>query len=299
MMIKAPGLNAWQIGDIKITAVMELDTLVIPTRAILRTDAEEVKKHSWLIPDFADESGNIKGHIQSFVIEAGGRRILVDPCIGNDKPRKMNGPVFDRRNTPFLDYLREAGFAPETIDLVVCTHLHLDHVGWNTRLVDGRWTPTFLNARYLFVREEYEFTQVFREEDGAVFNDSVLPIVEHGLADLVETDHEIAPGVAFEPSPGHTPGHCCIRLSSRGAEAVIVGDAFQHPLQVAVPEISSTHCHDLAQSTATRRHMLARYRDTDTLILAHHFSAPIGFWVRSHGDGCKLVAPGAVHGDRA
>jgi glyoxylase-like metal-dependent hydrolase (beta-lactamase superfamily II) len=296
MSVNAPGLKSWAIGDFRVTVIMELDTMVIPPAIMLRTDAEEIKKHAWLVPDFADEEGRLKVHIQAFVIEAHGHRILVDPCIGNDKPRRT-GAIFNMLKTPFLDHMVAAGFAPETIDLVLCTHLHLDHVGWNTRLVDGKWVPTFPKARYLMGHEEFEFTQILQEEEGAVLTDSILPIVEAGLVDFVETDHEILPGITLEPSPGHTPGHCCIRLHSHGQEAIILGDALHHPIQAALPNLASNFCHDPVVAGATRTRLLSRCCNADTILFGNHFAGPIAVVARPHESNWILEPKGGNHGD--
>jgi glyoxylase-like metal-dependent hydrolase (beta-lactamase superfamily II) len=178
-----------------------------------------------------------------------------------------------------LDDLHAAGVAPERVDVVVCTHLHVDHVGWNTRLVGGRWVPTFPNATYLFTGEEWEY---WRHEKDACIADSVEPVVAAGQARLVDSDHAIDPWLRFEPSPGHTPGHVCLRLSTGAGEAVFAGDLMHRTVQVAEPQWSSRFCYDPKRAAATRRAFVERHADTGTLILPAHFPRA-GYIVREDG----------------
>lgn len=277
----------WKIGNVTITRVLEMDPLLIPPEWLLQTTAETIKKHSWLQPNFATPDGQMIANIQGFVIEAGGRRILVDPCVGNDKPRES--AVFNKLNNPFLERLTAAGFPPESIDYVMCTHLHVDHAGWNTRLVDGEWVPTFPNARYLFARIEVEHAQFADDPDEkATFTDSVKPIIDAGLAELVEFDYRIGDEVFLEPSPGHTPGHCCIRITSMGEEAVITGDLMHHPIQACEPDVCSNYCFDNDQARATRRLFLEKYSDSDTVVLGTHFAEPTGVRILPYGNAWKV-----------
>src|SRR2546430_2218777 len=179
-------------GKVKIPKVVELET-VGSTRFILPLASnEEIRKLPWLIPHFANEEGRLKMSIHSLVVETPSRRIVVDTCLGNNKEGR-SVPTWNNRQGPFLDTMREAGFAPESIDTVLCTHLHVDHVGWNTRLVDGRWVPTFSNARYVMNRSELEYWRNRRDGPAhvAVFEDSILPVVETGMVDLVDGDHRL------------------------------------------------------------------------------------------------------------
>lgn len=226
----------WQIGDVKITRVAELGGAPFPSTFMFPAATPElVQRHAWLKPHFAHEDGRLFGSIHSFVIESGKRRIIVDTCVGNDKARAVQ--AWNMLQGPFLEQLAEAGFPPESIDTVLCTHLHVDHVGWNTRLVNGKWLPTFPNARYLFGRREWEHwsSEAAQHRDGDVMGDSVRPIVDAGLAELVDMNHVLTPEVRLEPTPGHTPGHVSVRISSQGEEAVITGDLMHHPLQCAEP----------------------------------------------------------------
>jgi glyoxylase-like metal-dependent hydrolase (beta-lactamase superfamily II) len=173
--------------------------------------------------------------IHALLVESQGRRIIVDTCLGNDKERLVEG--WGMRSGPFLSDIAEAGFPRERIDTVMCTHLHVDHVGWNTMLVDGEWVPTFPNADYLFAKPEWDYwSRHEQEEYGPVVQDSVRPIVDAGLARLVDMDHRLTSEIWFEPTPGHTPGHVSVRISSNGEDAVITGDMTHHPCQLARPE---------------------------------------------------------------
>jgi glyoxylase-like metal-dependent hydrolase (beta-lactamase superfamily II) len=202
--------------------------------------------HAWLKPHFFDEAtGDLGSRIQSYVVRMPGRTILIDTCVGNDKPRPENA-VWNMRQGSYLDDLKRAGVTPEQVDTVVCTHLHVDHVGWNTRWLDGRWSPTFPNATYVIPGEEYEFWKRESErgdESSNCIRDSVIPIVEAGRAQLVDPDHAIAPSLRFEPTPGHTPGHVCVRLATPAGDAVFSGDLMHRTVQVAEPQWSSRSGH--------------------------------------------------------
>jgi len=273
-------IRRWTVGDVKITSVME-SAERIPWAPLFPAEfAELYKKHDWLVPRFITAEGHIILAVQAFVIEVSGRRIVVDTCVGNDKTREI--PHCCDLQTAFLEDLKSAGFPPETIDTVLCTHLHFDHVGWNTRLVNGRWVPTFPKARYLFGRREWEFCQTLLSEktvDVRHLLDSVQPVLDAGLADLVETNHGIADEVWLEPTPGHTPGHVSVCIASRGNEAIITGDVLHNPIQCAEPDICSMACVDKNQSRKTRRELLAKYADSSTRVFAVHFNDPVGRFV--------------------
>ena len=231
----------WTVGKVKITKIVELET-VGSTRFILpQASNEEIRKLPWLIPHFATEEGRLKMSIHSLVVETPSRRIVVDTCLGNDKQGR-GVPTWNNRNTPFLETMAAAGYPPENIDTVLCTHLHVDHVGWNTKFVDAQWVPTFANARYIFGKTEYEYWRDHSDEPekAAVFNDSVKPIVDAGKADLVASYQKICEELTLIPTPGHSPGHMSLRIVSEGEEALLAGDVAHHPCQMAHLDWSST-----------------------------------------------------------
>jgi glyoxylase-like metal-dependent hydrolase (beta-lactamase superfamily II) len=271
----------WKVGKVKITKVVELET-VGSTRFILPLAInEEIQKLPWLIPHFATDEGRLKMSIHSLVVETPTRRIVVDTGLGNDKQGR-NVPTWNDRQGPFLQTMREAGFAPESVDTVLCTHLHVDHVGWNTRRVDGKWVPTFANARYVFGRAEYEYWRDHSVEPDkvAVFNDSVKPVMDAGKADLVASDARLSDEITLIPTPGHSPGHMSIHIRSDGEEALLTGDVAHHPCQMAHLGWSSTADSDPVQSAVTRRELFSRFADTPTLVIGGHFNAG-----RIHRDG--------------
>ncbi len=225
----------WKIGDVRITKVVEHE-LPIPLNGLL-SDVPDgaADRHPWLSPDFLTPEGLAKLSIHGLVIDTGDRRILVDTCVGNLR----EGLVMPAMASGFIESLAEAGYGIEDIDTVVCTHLHFDHIGWNTRLVDGKWVVTFPQARYLLGRVEYEHWLVTDGEYTTNHADTVRPVIEAGAADLVEVDHQICPQVRLTPTPGHTPGHVSVVIESGGERAVITGDMAHHPLQFAEPEIGA------------------------------------------------------------
>jgi len=241
----------------------------------------------WLRPHFADDNGRVRMSIHAYLLESAGKRIIVDTCIGNDKQRGF--PGWNMLQTSFLTDLEKGGFPRDSIDLVLCTHLHVDHVGWNTMLVDGRWVPTFTSARYLIGRKEWAHWSV--QEDKFVrdpIDDSMRPVVDAGMADLIEDTHQITSEIWLEPTPGHTPGHFSVRISSRGQEAVITGDLMHHPVQCQHPEWNCgfDSDHDLARKT--RREFLTRYADQPVLVFGTHFATPSAGHIIKHGAGWRF-----------
>ena len=258
------------------------------------TDEALAPHRAWLEPRFLDPATDkVVMAMQSYVLRTRRRTILVDTCVGNHKERRFHPPWAHRTQTRYLDNLAAIGLAPEDIDFVMCTHLHADHVGWNTRLLDGRWVPTFPNARYLFARTEYEHWIAVNEggkkySDGCI-DDSVLPVVEAGQAEVVADDYAFDDEISFALAPGHTPGHVAIALASQGARAVLSGDICHTPLQCREPGWSAVGCSDREQSAATRRAFLERHCDTDTLVMTAHFPSPSVGFVRARGDAFDWV----------
>jgi glyoxylase-like metal-dependent hydrolase (beta-lactamase superfamily II) len=283
-------MQSWRIGDVKVTKIVELEATG-GTRFILpQATREAALAIPWMAPHFMDEEGRLKMSIHALVIEAPSRRMIVDTCLGNDKQGR-GVPTWNNLSGPFLRDLAAAGFARESIDTVMCTHLHVDHVGWNTMLVDGKWVPTFPNARYLMGAKEFAYWRDQRENEEliSVFSDSVRPVFEAGLVDLVETDHRISPEVSFVPTLGHTPGHVSVRISSKGEEALITGDFVHHPCQMARPDWAATVDYDQAASTETRRDVFGRLAGTPTLVIGTHFAGATAGRVVRDGDAFRLV----------
>lgn len=285
---------SWTVGDV---TVHRIDEILLPpaTGPWLLPDAtpDVVKQQDWLRPDFADREGILHIDSHSFAFVVGGLRVLVDTGIGNGKERA--NPAWHNLQTDFLECLTAAGFSPDSVDLVILTHLHADHVGWNTQEVKGEWVPTFPHARYLTSRIERKFWAAYDMEDARkqMFRDSVIPVEEAGLLDLVDVPAEgieIAPGLLLLPTPGHTPGHIAVELTSRGETALITGDCIHHPVQLAHPAIGACVDIDPEQSEASRRKLLGSLADTDTLILGTHFAPPTAGRVITH-EGAFRLAP--------
>jgi glyoxylase-like metal-dependent hydrolase (beta-lactamase superfamily II) len=279
----------WQIGEVTVTSVTELADIAIAGPAVIpEATAEAVLAVDWLQPSFADPAGNILLRIQALVVQSRGRRIVIDTCLGNDKTR--TNPFFAGLKTTFLDDLTGAGFAPETLDAVVCTHLHVDHIGWNTVLRDGEWVPTFANARYYLSRVDVEHWSTTPSADGDLFGDSVRPVLEAGLADLVDPPYAVTDEVTLEATPGHSPGHVSVRIRSGGREAVITGDVMHHPIQCARPAWASAFDSDAPHAQATRRNFLAEHADRDILVIGTHFADPVGGYIATDGDAYRFVS---------
>jgi len=278
----------WKIGKVKITKVVELET-VGSTRFILPlASKDEIQKLPWLIPHFATDEGRLKMSIHALVVETPSRRIVVDTGLGNDKQGR-NVPTWNNRNGPFLETMTAAGFPPDSIDTVLCTHLHVDHVGWNTRLDGGKWVPTFANARYMFGKTEYEHWCDHSEtpDKVAVFNDSVKPIADAGKADLIASDARLCDEITMIPTPGHSPGHMSILIQSDGEEGLLTGDVAHHPCQMAHLDWSSTADSDPVRSAATRRELFSRFVDRPVLVIGGHYNAG---HIRREGDAFKFIA---------
>ena len=275
----------WRIGDVRVTQIVELTTASLGPYLLPQATPEVVSSLPWLKP-FLDDDGKLVLSMHALVVESRGQTILVDTCIGNDKPRSY--PRWNLMQTDFLDRFQAAGFALDRVDTVLCTHMHVDHVGWNTRLLEDRWQPTFNNARYLFAEDEWAYWKNEPQEYGPVIEDSVQPVFDAGLADLVRPDHRVTDEVWLEPTPGHTPGHVSVHINSRGEEAVITGDMIHHPCQIAHPQWSSTADWDQQASAETRDLFLNRYADGPVLVIGTHFAAPTAGRIVRDGDVFRL-----------
>jgi glyoxylase-like metal-dependent hydrolase (beta-lactamase superfamily II) len=272
-----------RIGSVDVERVEELR---IPNSIAYFTTDEALiaANRHWLAPHFLDAGDKFDLCFQSWVMVVEGRVVLVDPCTGNGRPHPV--PFFDNLDVPFIERLGEAGFRPEDIDLVFCTHLHHDHCGWNTQLRDGKWVPTFPNARYLLARREVDRWNaalpgyVEMDYNVGVYERSVLPVLEAGLADLHDGHFRVGSALEVESAPGHTTGHCWLHVTSEGERAIFSGDSFHHPIQLVDPTIQFGGGDDLAQATATRRRLVETAAASGALIVPAHLPPPHGLRVR-------------------
>ncbi|NKC10808.1 MAG: MBL fold metallo-hydrolase [Gammaproteobacteria bacterium] len=283
-----PMMGKLYVGNIEVAAVREQLWTISPRWLFANAGYAVMAAHrDWLVPRFNTDDLKLKLSIHTFIVRVNGLTILIDTCVGNCKQRSLD--TWTNMNTPYLERLAAAGVTPESVDLVFCTHLHMDHVGWNTRLVNGKWVPTFANAKYLFHAEELEHWQA-QADQRQVFDDSVAPVVDAGLAQLVAADHELTDGVRLTLTPGHTPGHCSVLLGEEGREGVITGDMIHHPIQIAEPAVCSRVCSDVEQAMQTRRTRLAQWSRDDTLVLGTHFAAPTAVRIEPHAEGYRIRA---------
>jgi glyoxylase-like metal-dependent hydrolase (beta-lactamase superfamily II) len=278
----------WRVGEIEITRVLEFEAALFePTVLYPEASSEIIERHrAWLEPSLMDPaSALLVFAFHSTVIKTPRATILVDTCSGNDKQRP-DKPRYHQKNWAYLANLAAAGFSPEDIDYVLCTHLHVDHVGWNTRLLDGRWVPTFPKARYLFARREWEHWQVGESRasytSDPYYEDSLLPVMERGQAELVAMDFAFDDDVRIEPWPGHTPGHVCVVVGFQRPSVVMSGDIMHTALQCAEPQLNSCFCVDAEMARATRRRFLETFADSPVMIIPAHFPTPTAGWIRSH-----------------
>ncbi|WP_460909338.1 MBL fold metallo-hydrolase [Paraburkholderia jirisanensis] len=243
----------------------------------------------WLDADHIDASEeNFLLSIHTWVVRHEGRTILVDTASGNHKNRPFSA-LFHQLDTPYLARLEAAGVRPEEVDLVLLTHLHVDHVGWNTRLEEGRWVPTFPNARYVLPTAEREFFDTpAGEKRLMVFEDSVLPVINAGLVDEIGVGGgEYLPGIVFHPTPGHCVGHMSIEVTSAGETALFTGDVWHHPLQVYQPGWSSVFCADKERANVSRRWVLERAARTGATVFTPHFAGSSAGTVQADADGFR------------
>jgi glyoxylase-like metal-dependent hydrolase (beta-lactamase superfamily II) len=284
-------MKTWKVGRVEITRLVEVWKWEDDIWMVLEDSKPSiVATQPWLLPDHATAEGRMFINFQAFVVKAGSRRIMIDTCIGADRERQF--PVFTRMRTTFMQDLASLGIAPNDIDTVLCTHLHFDHVGWNTHLVDGRWVPTFPKARYLFSRQEYDHWQQLRDTGGYHginhLSDAVDPVIAAGLVDFVPHDHALSEEIRLLPTPGHTPGHVSVYINSHGEQAVITGDLMHHPIQVAMPEHPATFDMDKPAGAKTRVEFVNRFKEQPVLVIGSHFADPGAGYIVRNGAACKL-----------
>ena len=281
------------LGDVTVTRVKEYYGSAEMTPAQFFPDSPDGswdEHRGWLAPHFWNrETDEVHVAIQTWVLRSAGRTILVDTGVGNHKDRPY-APVWSRLETTFLDNLAAAGVRPEDVDIVVNTHLHIDHVGWNTHL-DGRtWVPTFPNATYLMPRRDFEFWDPANENKPVlgrgnqnVFEDSVAPVHQAGLTHLWDGSYRIDENLRLDLAAGHTPGSSVLTLESRGDRALFVGDLVHTALQIVEPATNSCFCEDPAQSRATRHELLGRAAETSALVFPAHLGGQGAFEVERSG----------------
>jgi glyoxylase-like metal-dependent hydrolase (beta-lactamase superfamily II) len=277
-------VQRWTVGEHTITSVVEDQIAGIPPEFFFAdATGEKVARHAWVVPDFADAAGRIALRVQALVVEGRGRRVLVDPCVGNGK--KLAISFWSMQSWPFLERFREAGFEPATIDTVVHTHLHADHVGWDTQRVDGEWVPTFPRARHLYTQSELDWCREGGNPgiDG-VYAESIAPVVAAGLADVVAPDADLGGGLRLESTPGHTPGHVSLWIESQGEIAIVSGDFLHHPVQCAEPAWAEVGDQEPEEARVTRRRVLARAAETGALFIGTHFPNRPAGRIRADGE---------------
>jgi len=294
-------MESWQIGNSTVYRIEEqYGPLFDATTFFPDFDESVIQQHAhWMCPSYYDLSNHrLIASIHSFVIKTPHHTVLIDGCIGNDKSR-MPYRDWHLMNTPYLSRLQTIGISPADVDFVMCTHLHVDHVGWNTRLENGQWVPTFPNAKYLFSKTEFEFWQAERNKNegetfaainNQTFDDSVLPIMH--LAELIEGQHEVISDLlAIQPAPGHTPGSITISLSEGGEEALFSGDIMHHPIQIAETHWNSAYCELPEQAIATRRDVLSHCCNHGSLLMPAHFAYPFCGHIHQDDKGFRLSGP--------
>lgn len=291
-------MQRWKVGNSTITRIEELiGPLFDPKTFFPDYSKEIIEKHrGWIYPNHIDESsGRIIASMHSWLIETPHHKILVDTCIGNDKER-MPYRDWHRMQTPWIANLKAAGATPEQIDYVMCTHLHVDHVGWNTRLRNGQWVPTFPNARYVFSEIEFKFweqernaenPEVFNAVNNQTFDDSVLPIM--GLAELIEGEVDLIDDLLhISPAPGHTPGSITLTLTSGDDKALFTGDVCHHPIQVYEPHWNSAFCEMPDTAIATRRRILEFCVENNAMMMPAHFGPSFAGYVQESSGGFRF-----------
>ena len=283
---------SWRIGAVTITRIVEMELPVTYSAehpVFPEATPQVLRRTPWLYPHFVNEQDQMLLSIHALLVDAPGLRLVVDTCVGNDRPRSITGrqPL----STPFLEHMAQAGWSRDSVQAVICTHLHVDHVGWNTMLENGRWVPTFPKARYLIGRRELEH---WRAEGGGeqqtILSDSVQPVLDAGLVELVEMDRRISPEVRLTPTPGHTPGHVSVLIESEGESAVITGDMTHHPCQIAHPRWSPMFDSDREASADMRERMFGEWADKPILVIGTHYAAPTAGHIRRDGEAFRFDA---------
>jgi glyoxylase-like metal-dependent hydrolase (beta-lactamase superfamily II) len=285
-----------KLGDYEVGRVAELEFPAFVAREFLPAATEEmVAEARRLLPGRITDDGRVVMSFHSFVLKTGRYTILIDTCCGADKPRPGR-PQFDTGKKDYLDGLAALGVRPEEVTHVMCTHLHWDHVGWNTRLRDGQWVPTFPNARYVMAKREYDYWDgVYQKVKGSrdnihalSFEDSVLPIMRAEKAVLVADDYELDKGISLEPCHGHSPGHIVVNVASGGQKGVFIGDVIHHPMQILYPDLSCRADFDMDASRITRTALIEKHAGAGTIVMPQHFASPSCGRIERQGGGYRF-----------
>jgi glyoxylase-like metal-dependent hydrolase (beta-lactamase superfamily II) len=285
----------FSVGDLTIHRIIEQETTFLKAQDMLPDLTPDLlaENRAWMKQAGAmDDTDTLILCFQSYIVQTPHHTVLIDSCIGNDKPRPGRPHWNMKTDDAYMRALAAAGFSLADIDFVMCTHLHVDHVGWNTRLENGRWVPTFPKARYVFAKTEYDYwVDMNKKTEVPPFVDSVLPVVEAKKADIVSNDFVLGDHARILPTPGHTPGHVAFTFGRGKDDVVFAGDLMHTPLQTRYPELSPKFDVDPKQAGATRRDFLQRYCDSDTLCCTAHFPSPSAGKIRQWGNGfrCEMV----------
>jgi glyoxylase-like metal-dependent hydrolase (beta-lactamase superfamily II) len=289
-------LQSWKIGQVMITKVVESQTVVDLATILPKATAESLLALPWLQPHFITADGRGVISVHALVVDTPTTRIIVDTCNGNDKNR-LPWEFITNLQTSFLRDLESAGFRRESFDVVLCTHLHMDHTGWNTMRVGDKWLPTFPRARYLLNKTEYEYWAApynlppqhgWAEVQGSSFSDSIRPVVDAGLVDLVDGVYPVCNEVTLLPTPGHSPGHVSVRISSMGEEALITGDVAHHPSQLVHLDWGTAIDFDTEQAIKTRQRLFSDVADRPILVIGTHWAGVTAGRVRRSGPAFRL-----------
>lgn len=279
-------IEKWTIGSVCITKIEELVEVIDGSTMIVEATPDNIKKHHWLRPSYADDDGNIIFSIHAFVIEANNTLIVVDTCLSENKASTIDR--WDHLSSAFLNDFVDCGFETEKVDFVLCTHLHEDHVGWNTMQKDGQWVPTFPNARYLFAEKEWTYWQD-TDYSNSILEPSLKPIIDNELHFLIDPPYSPTEGITIIPTPGHTPGHTSIEITSQGNKAVIIGDIMHNPVQCCEPYWNACSDTDPSLAKDTRINFLKQYSEEDTLILGTHFPTPTSGKIKKSKKSWKFI----------
>jgi glyoxylase-like metal-dependent hydrolase (beta-lactamase superfamily II) len=282
------------LGDITIHRVVELQGAFFPALEFFPTLTPALLEANldWLKPAYLDDAGKLILCIQSYIVRTPHHNILIDSCVGNHKPRPARPAWHMRVSDQYEKNLAATGLGVADIDYVMCTHLHVDHVGWNTRLDNGRWVPTFPKAKYLFADRELAFWTEREKADPSRhpwITDSVLPIVAANRAETIRSDHVLDELVRLIPTPGHSIDHFAVHVGKPGQDALIAGDMIHSPLQARYPELGMFADYDSAEGGRTRRKVLERFCGSATLLCTVHFPEPSMGRITRWEDGFKVA----------